>query len=206
MARAEFRLIAITDVAQFGAQHTLQAFASLCRAAAPGSVCVQLRWDATPAAVWALGRQLAAACAASEQRLCVNERLDVGLALGADAAHLKSGSVPAQQARSLWAARSAEVWLSRAWHPSDEPLPRDVDALVVSPICAARKGRAELGLNGLRRAVEQAGGVPVYALGGVDGSNVEPLVAAGARGVAAIGACYGEIQPLLRGLGIARGN
>jgi thiamine-phosphate pyrophosphorylase len=206
MARPTPRLIAITDVAHYGASRTLEAFANLCREALPGSVCVQLRWEVSPWELLRFGVQLARVCAANEQHLCVNERVDVALALGVGAAHLKASSVGALEARQLWEARGAEVWLSRAWHPSDDTLPSGVDALLVSPVCAARKGREPLGFDGLRAATARAGEIPVYALGGVDGSNVAPIVAAGARGVAAIGACYGDIAPLLRGLGITRRN
>jgi thiamine-phosphate pyrophosphorylase len=206
MARPEPRLIAITDVAQYGAAATLEAFGRLCHAAIPGSVCVQLRSRASAAERLALGAQLAVLCATSEQHLSVNDRLDVALALGVEAVHLKGGSVPGTMARRLWTARGSEVWLTRAWHPEDEAMPSDVDALVVSPVCAPRKGRAPLGFEGLHAAVERAGKLPVYALGGVDGGNVAPVVAAGARGVAAIGACYGNFMPLLRALDIARGD
>lgn len=205
MAQPRPRLIAITDVAHYGASRTLDAFSRLCRCAVPGAVCVQLRWDASPRQVLELGRALAAVCVSSEQHLCVNERLDVALALGVRAVHLKANSPEAGTVRQLWTARRTDVWLTRAWHPESDALRRDVDALVVSPVGAERKGRQALGLDGLRAAATAAGETPVYALGGVDGSNVEQIVAAGARGVAAIGACYGEVLPLLRGLGVARG-
>lgn len=206
MAHPEPRLIAITDVAQYGVAATFDAFARLCRAAKPGSLCVQLRWQASAKEQLALGERLAALCATSEQHFSVNDRLDVALALGARAVHLKGGSVLGAVARRLWATRGSAVWLTRAWHPEDEALPTGIDALVVSPVSGARKGRTPLGVAGLRAAVERAGKLPVYALGGVDGGNVAPLVAAGARGVAAIGACYGDFMPLLRALDVTRGD
>lgn len=206
MAYTHPRLIAITDVTQFGATHTATAFERLCHAAAPGSVCVQLRWDAPAAELLALGSRLRELCAESRQRLAVNERLDVALALELGAAHLKSTSVAAVTARGLWAQRGEMVWLSRAWHPVDEPLPMGVDALVVSPVCAERKGRQALGIAVLHAAVVKAARVPVYALGGVDEGNVAPVVATGARGVAAIGACYRDPIALLDQLGILRGR
>jgi|SRR5690606_23035497 len=206
MAYAQPRLIAITDVAQFGVAHTVAALERLCMAAAPASVCVQLRWDAPAAELFALGCRLRDVCTASEQRLAVNERLDVALALKLGAAHLKSTSVAATTARQLWAQRGQTVWLTRAWHPADDALPIGADALVVSPVGAERKGRGALGVTGLRAAVAQAAPAAVYALGGVDEGNVAPLVGAGARGVAAIGACYRDPVALLAELGILRGN
>lgn len=206
MARPRPRLIAITDLDRFGYEGTIDAFSRLCRAATPGSVCVQLRAELSAVALLGLGRRLADICAESAQEFCVNERLDVALTLRASAAHLKAGSVAGSLARDLWTARGAEVWLTRAWHPSDDFLPNDVDGLLVSPAFIARKGRQPLGKEGLAAAVARAGHVPVYALGGVDAHNVESVVAAGAWGVAAIGACYDNAEPLLRELDIVRGN
>lgn len=198
-------MIAITDVALHGPARTLELFEGLCHAASPGSVCVQLRWDATPLELFALGERLRAICVDSEQVLSVNERLDVALALGATAVHLKARSIAAHDVRALWRSRGRDLWLTRAWHPAGETVPPDVDAVVASPVGAERKGRPPLGTVGLRAACLRCP-VPVYALGGVDSSNAASMIVAGARGIAAIGACHDEPRELLEALGAWRGN
>jgi thiamine monophosphate synthase len=105
----------------------------------------------------------------------------------------------------LWAARGWPLWVYQAWHPGDdEPIPVDVDALVVSPVMAARKGRAPLGTAGLAKCVREVAPLPVYALGGVEAGCVREVLGVGACGVAAIGACYVQPLPLVRELGIIR--
>ncbi|MCW2807655.1 MAG: thiamine monophosphate synthase [Marmoricola sp.] len=52
-----------------------------------------------------------------------------------------------------------------------------------------------LGTDGVRRAVAAAGGTPVYALGGVEVATVASLRAAGAHGVAVMGAVMRAADP-----------
>lgn len=52
-----------------------------------------------------------------------------------------------------------------------------------------------LGIDGVRRAVAAAGGTPVFALGGVEASLVADLRAAGAHGVAVMGAVMRAADP-----------
>ncbi len=181
------------------------AFERLCFAARPRSVTVQLRLNTTAGAQLELGRRIRATCVESEQFLCVNDRFDIALALEATAVHLKTETVSAAEVRRLWAARGWPLWVYQAWHPEDdEPIPVDVDALVVSPVMGARKGRAPLGMAGLARCVREVAPLPVYALGGVEADCVREILTTGARGVAAIGACYVQPLPLIRELGIIR--
>lgn len=70
--------------------------------------------------------------------------------------------------------------------------------VTVSPVAASASkpgyGPA-LGLADLRRAVAAAGGVPVLALGGVDPGNAAELRAAGAHGLAVMGAVMRAPDP-----------
>jgi thiamine-phosphate pyrophosphorylase len=72
------------------------------------------------------------------------------------------------------------------------------DYVTVSPVSssASKPGYGPaLGLDGVRRAVAIAHGVPVLALGGVDVSNVRKLRAAGAHGVAVMGSIMRAPDP-----------
>lgn len=205
MALSTPRLIAITDVARFGVARTLEAFARLCKAAVPQSVCVQLRLEDVPAGEWLeLGRQLQEICAESEQEFCINERLDVALVLGARRVHLKAKSVAAALVQELWQRRHLTVWVSQAWHPTEQSPPVGVDALVISPAFAPRKGRPALGATQLADWARVVSPTPVFALGGIDVRNVGQLVTLGTCGVAAIGACYDSSEGLLESLTIIR--
>lgn len=70
--------------------------------------------------------------------------------------------------------------------------------VTVSPVAitASKPGYGPpLGTDGVRRAVAVSGGTPVFALGGVDASSVADLRAAGAHGVAVMGAVMRAADP-----------
>lgn len=209
MSRASsVRLIAITDVEQFGTALTMERFGRLLSLTRPRSVCVQLRdRESSARERLELGQRLRAVCQQHEQMLSVNDRLDIAKLLEAQGVHLPEGGVTPQRVRDYFT--PATVWISRAWHlrvGSSSAPPADVDALVVSPIMAPRKGRPALGMEGLRVADELAPKRSLFALGGIDSSNARRCLEAGASGVAAIGAIYDilEQERLVDALGIRR--
>jgi thiamine-phosphate pyrophosphorylase len=194
------RLIAITDLSVLAHDAQVERLARLAHAATPGSVALLLRdHSASAKQRLTLGTQLQAVARSSQQELWVADRLDLALLLEADAVHLGEASVSAAAARRLVGSR---MKISRAWHAAslegaagvDELA--DVDALLVSPVLAPRKGRPALGLAPLSvlgeqlRARNQA--CQLYALGGVSSENAAACLAAGAFGVAAIGAVLGD--------------
>lgn len=206
------RLIAITDLGVLAAQLLVARVERLATSAVPGSVAVVLRDHAASARErLELGRELRRVTRDAGQELWVADRLDLALLLDADGAHLGEASVPAAAARRLLGPGRR---ISRAWHrtrlagATDEL--QGVDALLLSPVFAARKGRPALGISGLAQALRTLaalGGAPrVYALGGVGGAEAAQALAAGAWGVAALGAALrGDAEALLDALAIRRG-
>lgn len=177
----------------------------MCALATEQSVLVQLREaELSRDAAVRFGHELAAICQASGQALCVNDRLDLALELGTPRFHRKPSSPAASEMRSTLTRRFDCCWLTQGWHPKDELLPVGVDAVLVSPVFAARKGRAALGVSGLAESVVRAGATAVFALGGVDARAVDAVEATGAAGVAVQGAWYDEPDGLLTALGILR--
>jgi thiamine-phosphate pyrophosphorylase len=155
-----------------------------------------------------MGEALGALVDEAGQSLLVNDRLDLALLLGARGVHLAEHSVTPADARQLLGPAS---FLSRAYH-RDTPLGDELaqlDALLLSPIFAARKGHPALGIEALERthtALRARQRRPaLYALGGV-----EPQAAARARAVGAGGAAIGavfevnDLRPLVEALGIKR--
>jgi thiamine-phosphate pyrophosphorylase len=205
------RLIALTDRATLPRVETLVRFERLARAARPGTVMLQLR-DRELAARERLvfGRDLAALAAGTGQRFQVNDRLDLALLLEAEAVHLGEGSVSALEARGLLGER---CFITRACHAPGAADEAGVDGWLVSPLLAPRKGQEALGLRVLGEmlgespsAAGSAGRPQLYALGGIDATNAAACLAAGATGVAVIGAVLRAADPsaLLAALGIAR--
>jgi thiamine-phosphate pyrophosphorylase len=197
------RLIVFTDTSRAEPALLLVRFARLAQLARPGSVSFILRDYALPLrARWALGQALSALSARSEQRFGLAERADLARALGATAFHLPESGLRASDARQYL---GPQVFLSRGSHDAASAAEPELDAVLLSPIFEARKGRPALGLSALARATARAG-PPLFALGGVAAHNAGSCLGAGAAGVALIGAAL-EPDPelLLAALGIARG-
>jgi thiamine-phosphate pyrophosphorylase len=205
------RLIAISDLSALPAPELVVRFRRLAALARPQTVALLLRdHAATGKQRLALGERLRDLAGEQTQQLWVADRADLALLLGADVLHLGEASVSARAVRSLL---PGSMRISRAWHRATchgaEPELTGVDALLVSPVLEPRKGRPALGLPALSalgeqlRARNQA--YPLFALGGVSATNAAACLAAGASGVAAIGAVLAaDPAPLLDSLGIRR--
>ncbi|HEY4156930.1 MAG TPA: thiamine phosphate synthase, partial [Polyangiaceae bacterium] len=112
----------------------------------------------------------------------------------------------APDARSLVGERRL---LSRACHDPERVADHACDLVVLSPIVAARKGNAPLGVEALARARRRLALAPqpplLFALGGVSAETAAACLRAGADGVAVIGAALADDPlPLLLAIGIER--
>lgn len=192
------RLIVVTDFERFEEKAALGRIARLLALGRPGSVLVQLREHARPIRErLALGRELGAMARAAGQLFGVNDRIDLALAVRADALHLGERSVKPADARAL----TPSMWISRAGHDPTDLAPRGADAILLSPIFAERHGRPALGIEALASPT----GAALYAFGGVTAENARACLLTGATGVAVVGAALGndDPRPLLEALGIA---
>jgi thiamine-phosphate pyrophosphorylase len=204
-SRIRPRLIAITDTAVVPVGRLEERLEILCAAAAAASVVIQLRdRELGVRERLGLGRRLCAIARQHGQLLAVNDRLDLALLLGADWVHLGESSVEPADARRLV---GPAMMISRACHDPHTAQPRGADAIVLSPVLAARKGNPALGVGVAAQARRAAQAALLYALGGVDAAGAARCLAAGFDGVAAIGAVLGrpDPRPLLEANGIARG-
>jgi thiamine-phosphate pyrophosphorylase len=202
------KLLAITDLTRYSAPELIERARALSVQAVPGSVAVLLRdHGASVRERLLLGRALRELTRAAGQQLWVADRLDLALTLQADGAHLGEASVTALQARQVL---GSGLRISRAWHGAVAAGElAGTDAVLVSPIFEARKGRPALGVAALSGAARELSGLgssaQVFALGGVCASNVAACLAAGAYGAAAIGAAWADdVGDLVAALGAAR--
>ena len=201
------RLVVISDRRVAGAEQTLERFAELGRLARPGSVVFQLRdLELSTRERLSFGEAMLGHARATGQLLVVNDRIDLALLLGADGVHLGEAGIATDEARSLLGERA---FVSRACHDPARVATLDADAVLLSPILEPRKGRAALGLAGVKEARRRmtslsAGGL-LFALGGVSAGGARDCVAAGADGVAVVGAALRGAGPdLVRSLQIER--
>ncbi len=121
--------------------------------------------------------------------LIINGRFDVALAVGADGLHLPSDGLPLAAINRHLGERT--ILLSRAAHdPAEVPglLTAGADFVTLSPIwpTSSKPGHDALGTGAITACGSGAG--RVLALGGVTPQNLAAARAAGAGGVAAIGA------------------
>jgi thiamine-phosphate pyrophosphorylase len=213
----ELRLVAITDLQQINPSLLVERWQRLAASAREGSVAIDLRAPGQPARqLVEIGTELGRIARTHGQRFLVNDRLDVLHLLEADGIHLREDSVAVADARDYFQRFAAATPLSRdgvifrACHSVVSAAHSDADASFLSPILEARKGNPALGVEALREAraaLEHAGkATRLFALGGVDASRAAQCLAAGAHGVAAMGAALGgESQlALLDALGIRR--
>jgi thiamine-phosphate pyrophosphorylase len=201
------RLIVFTDTTRAEPEAMLARFAALAREARAGAVLFTLRdYGLSVRARLALGVQLRAVAQRSEQSFGFADRADLASALGAQALHLPESGLTWRDARR---SIGSGVFLSRACHDPLLAAEPGVDAVLLSPVFEARKGRAALGLGALRQACVACAATTtapaLYALGGVDANNAAACLAAGAAGVAVIGAALAaDHAPLLAALEIGR--
>jgi thiamine-phosphate pyrophosphorylase len=162
--------------------------ASAMRGLSPGSVALQVR------APGAQGRELLALVRALQgpvrecgQLLVVNDRIDVALAAGADGVHLPSAGIPPAEARGL-VGEGRLIGVSCHSSPDvARALEGGADFATFGPVFETPSKRAYGAPVGLERLAEAARlGLPLLGLGGVNLSNAEAVVDAGASGLAAV--------------------
>jgi thiamine-phosphate pyrophosphorylase len=201
------RLIVFSDTSRATAPAMLARFNALAQAARPRTVLFTLRdYGLSARARLTLGTQLRSLAELNEQRFGVADRADLARALGAWALHLPEAGLRTHDARRYF---GPDAFVSRACHDPLRAVDLDADAVLLSPIFEARKGWPALGLAALQQLQPkrtEARAVPaLYALGGVDAGNAAACLAAGATGVAVIGAALvADHSPLLKALEISR--
>ena len=149
---------------------------------------------ASARALAVLARALLPMARAARVPLCVNDRIDVALAVGAEAVHLGQDDVPLAEARAIAAGR---LIIGVSTHNPQQAADADAggaDYLGFGPVFGTiTKANPDptVGVDGLRHVVG-ATRIPVVAIGGVTLANVGQVVAAGASAAAVIGAIEGS--------------
>jgi len=164
---------------------------------AAGVRLVQLRAKDLPArALLALAWALKARTDAAGARLLINDRADVARAVGVGV-HLTSDDPPVAEVRA-WLGPEALIGVS-THTPAEAAAAGAAGASFVTfgPVYDTPSKRGlgtPVGIAALAEAV-RAAGVPVFALGGVDGTRLEEVQATGAHGVGVIRAVLADPDP-----------
>jgi thiamine-phosphate pyrophosphorylase len=176
-----------------------RSLADLARAAAQGGATL-IQYRAKEASTREMVREakaIHAALAGTGVPLLINDRIDVALAAGAEGVHLGADDMDLTDARQLL----GETAIIGATLKYAGELPYLASTRIdyaciggVFPTQHKDNADAPLGLDGfaaLREAARQAlGALPVGAIAGITAANAASVMAAGADGIAVIGAMF----------------
>ncbi|MCZ2527873.1 thiamine phosphate synthase [Streptomyces sp. NPDC059506] len=129
------------------------------------------------------------ACRRHGRLLAVNDRADVAHAAGADVLHLGQGDLPVPAARAILGDR---VVIGRSTHAETEAAAAasqpGADYFCTGPVwpTPTKPGRHAPGLPLVEYAASLGTARPWFAIGGIDSSNLEQVLDAGARRVVVV--------------------
>ena len=176
-------------------EDTAERFLQQLRASLEAGVrLVQLRAKAlSPAEYEALARRTIELCRRYGARILLNSDPQLVQRLGADGVHLSGARLAAAEVRPL----PDRLWVAASCHrPDDLAMAERVgaDFAVLSPLkpTASHPAAAPLGWARFSRWVEGCT-IPVYALGGMQPSDIDTAIHNGAQGIAAIRALWGKL-------------
>jgi thiamine-phosphate pyrophosphorylase len=180
------RTYPITDRSLSGLSHADQVAALASR----GMTIVQLREkNLSPVEFY---REAAQAISVARQhgiRIIINDRVDIALALNADGVHLGQDDLPVEAARRIL---GDEVIIGLSTHnleQAEQAARLPIDYLAIGPIFPTgtkESANPPVGLAGLAEVRRAVWGIPLVAIGGIDVSNRNQVLAAGADAVAMI--------------------
>ena len=191
----QLRLCLVTDRTQTRGRD-LVAVVDECLAA--GLLAVQVREKDLGAADLAfLCRRLVASTREAGAMLVVNDRVDVALAVGADAVQRTHTSLPVDDIRAI-AGRRLRIGSSvHSLQDAVEAELKGADWVTFGPVYDTPSKRPYGPPQGLERLAVVARGlrIPVIAIGGITPARVKEVRATGAHGVAAISAILAADSP-----------
>ena len=163
-----------------------------------GVTLVQLREkEATSKVFFSLARSLQTLLHPLKIPFIINDRLDIALAAGCDGVHIGPHDIPAAMVRHVI---GPERILGVSVHSPAEAKQAEKDGadyVSVSPVfhtATKPKIATPVGVPGVK-AISEAVSIPVVGIGGIDASNVGPLIASGAAGGAVVSAIMGAQDP-----------
>ncbi|HEX3698990.1 MAG TPA: thiamine phosphate synthase [Polyangia bacterium] len=163
--------------------------------------CLQLRAKGSDAAALCDGaRLLLPVCRAAGVPFCVNDRLDVALAVGADVVHLGQEDLPLADAQAVLRSTGRTIVIGISTHNFEQACvaaAAGADYIAFGPVFGtASKENPDpiVGVEALA-AVCRTVSVPVVAIGGITVDSVAAVAAAGASAAAVIAAVNKAADP-----------
>jgi thiamine-phosphate pyrophosphorylase len=177
-----------------------QAVALCERLVRGGAGIVQLRMKGAPTrALMGCAQALAARCAELAVALCINDRVDIALLVGAAAVHLGQDDLPLEAAQALAGGR---LQIGVSTHSLEQALAAAAgraDYLAFGPVFATGSKLNPdpvQGLKALAAVTAQVAPLPVVAIGGVTPERAVAVARAGARAAATIAGVNAAADPV----------
>jgi thiamine-phosphate diphosphorylase len=148
-----------------------------------------------------LARALKAVLEGTGVPLLVNDRVDIALAAGADGVHLGQDDMHPDDARDLLGLRAIIGLTLKTPDQADRMAGMPIDYGCIGGVFATMSKNnpaPPVGLEGLRKILSHArlaNRGPVGAIAGIDASNAQAVIAAGADGIAVISALFMATDP-----------
>lgn len=199
MNSVDLRLYGIIDPARTGGRDPVEL---VRQAVAGGATLIQYRDKHAEGRRFVdLARALKAALDGTDVPLLINDRVDIALAAGADGVHLGQEDIHPNDARALLGPHTIIGLTLKTLEQADAMAHMPVDYSCIGGVFAtASKNNPAppIGLDGLHTIVARARSAsrgPVGAIAGIDATNAETVIAAGADGVAVISALFMAPDP-----------
>jgi thiamine-phosphate pyrophosphorylase len=163
-----------------------------------GSTIVQLRdYSSSDSKLLELARALREVTWKYSALFIVNNRPDIALLSEADGVHVGQEDLSVSQVRNILGPGKLVGVSTHALEQARKAIGDGADYLGVGPVYATptKAGREPVTLDYVKEVSGLKSSVPFFAIGGIDGSNLEPVLEAGARRVAVVRALAEAQEP-----------
>ncbi len=154
-----------------------------------GATAIQLRWkDAPLREAVSVARELKSICAERDVLFVINDRIDLAMAIEADAVHLGEDDLPIPEARRLVGDSMILGYSPADLNEVEWAFEAGADYLGVGPVygTSSKNDAGEaVGIERMRE-VRRLTDRPFVGIGGIHAGNAAPVIEAGADGVAVI--------------------
>ena len=186
-----FRFYGVTDIAE----DSRDILKKIDKAYAGGADIIQLRSKTlSDAALYRLGLAIRKIANRRKKLFFVNDRLDLALAVAADGIHLGQDDLPVDWVRKTLKRNTLRMWIGKSTHSLSQALKaqrEDVDYIGVGPVfkTPTKPDYPPVGIDFVRQASANVRR-PFVAIGGIDLTNIETVLEAGARRIAVVRALF----------------
>ena len=166
--------------------------------AAAGIDLIQLREKEMEAGdLLRVGAPLQEACSASGVPFIINDRPDVAMTLAADGVHVGQNDLPVEAVRRIFPAGIVGLSTHTPEEVDGTFRIEGLDYVAAGPVheTPTKPGRPAAGLDLVRYAAQRVE-LPWFAIGGIDHSNLETVMEAGARRVVVVRAITQAPDPV----------